>query len=1191
MAFLEIMHYTGENERRELSKQTPITIGSHPSNDLCIDEDGVDIMHCRVSWGSTGFEAVAAGVDPIEVNGTPMQRTTLKAGDVLRFGTVDIRYREGEHDGSHAAEVKPARDQGLKPISDEIAKRKKPTGEPDKKRSSARPERDVEVPNLDSLTAALDALAAESLAEIPVTPKSRTPKSPVNPPKPVRPVAEPTPPAARAPSPVSASPAVAPTPKVTAPVARPAPAEMDAMSDRMRQVMRARQVRPGEEDPLRSPLVLGLAGGAVVLALTGLIVYFLGTRQSTQQAFDAAKSLYDEGKYAAGIESLQSFITNHPKDGLATDARHLLGSARVKQQIQSATPKYSEGLTELRKFIDSEKDRNGFESLHQEFVDHARTISLGAAVAAGKQFDPNLLQIADQARTILKNYAPKATPPTETLEKIERSMRTSEAAILKEGVFKEQLAAIDAALARNDPLAALKARRDLLIRYPPFESDRKVVAATQKTLAAEKDRVLQKDLDQKALTTDHDWPKSLLTLASQSRTRQDEVASGRAVIVVAQDCVFGIEMVTGLPLWRREIGFDTPFFPMTEETHPSVFLFDTRHQELVRLHQNTGALLWRQPLGTNVIGQPLLTRDAIYVATADRRLLAVDVASGEILNELLFSQTVSGPVELSDKSRIVVAGNEEVLYTLTRRPFACETVTYLGQPPASVQAPLLSASNYLLLIQNGTDQATLRLLTVEDPAKPLTEAASARVNGRVIDPAVLRGRDLFVPSSGERVSAFSLSADPGQPPLTTGPVYRGEGKHSGPVFLLTGPDRQLWMATGALARLQLSTDSLQLDGNPVAQGVATQPLQFISGYLFNARRRPYTQAVTFTRTDRDELTSDWQAVVGGRILAWVCKPTGPLNIAAVNSAGQAFRITDRQFGESKFITEPTERLPLHADLVDPLLAATIPGERLAIACGNPEPRVWILNAAGKIEASPQLPGPPQAAPSSIGNFIVVPLPGRLHVVRQSGQAAVQDYLQPTGEPRVWLSVLPVDKSNSLAFTKDGLILQLRLNESPRPNLAEGARVELGQSLQRLPAAAEGLLAVVDSTQQVSVFATDHLEPRGKRQFDAPVSNRLWIAAGKIFVEVDGTTLHALDPQRDLESAWTLPLDRFPVAGIELIDDQLLIARQDGMVLTVHPGTGEVLTSFDTRSPLSLGPLKTGGKIFVATTDGTLIALP
>lgn len=1232
MPFLEIIHMTGDVDRRELSKRQPLTIGSHSSNDVIIDDDGVEIMHCRISWGKQGFEAVAAGVEGLDVNGTPVHQAVLKPGDTLRFGTVDVRYRETETDGAGTgSQGNGSGELNLKPISEEIAARKHTAAEkspdtlaaastPSKtstatsgQKSKTKPARkpEPEEGGDDDLLAGLDALAEESRGRTPGTGR-RSAKKPSGAakakPKPAPERDEMQPEEERPPSKQDSGRSA---PETSTKPASPEESDEeqtdDGLSSRLRDAMRSQQYRPGEEDPLRSPLVLGLAGGAVALMLTGAIFYFIAGRQTTQQRFDAAKAAYDEGNFIGSIAAFQDFIIIHPRDPLAEEAEQLLGLARVRQHIEGATPNFPEGLEQLRNFINEFRDRDDFEALHPEVMKHARTISLGAATAAGRQFNPTLLDISKEARTLLRTYAPKDTPPTETLQQIEQTLRASEAAILKNDVFKEHVAGIEQALEEDDPLQALKLRRDLLVRYSEFERHREIVSLMTKTLEAERERIAASQPGREALTEDHLQPAGQLTLVMQGRTRTDEVAVGQATIVLAKDCCYGIEFVTGEPLWRRVIGLDTPFFPLTESNQSSVILFDTNRLELVRIHQVTGELIWRQPVEEAVSGQPLLTDDTLYVPTESGKLLAIDVDSGQFVAELAFSQKITGPVELKDRERLVVAGNEEVLYTLTKRPFACTGVSYFGHQADSIDAPLVGMGSYILMTENRSNSATLRLIETETGNEPLSQVATANVTGRVVDPPVIRGRDLFVPSTGQRVSAFSVSDDPGQPPLTTGPAYQGEGEYRGPVYLLTGPDRQVWMATGALSRLRLTTDALQPDGSSVAPGLAAQPLAYVSGYLMNARRRPYTSAVTFTRTSREEqMTSDWQVVAGGEILAWTLRAGETFNLAVVNEAGHAFRIGPRQLEEGPFLTSETTRLPLNRDLVDPLLARAVSNHRIAVAGSDPEPRLWIINAAGQIEGSPNLPLPPQAAPASIGDRVIVPLPGRIHVARLSGQPAMQDFSLPiSGESSgerssgpvsgddapAWIGIEPAGEDHAVAVTSAGQLVLLKLESSPRPHLGDAARVNLNETVIHPGAAGDGLFAVADASGKVSLFETERLDPRGSREFEQPVTNRTWIVDGKLFVEEGVNRLHCIEPENALPSLWVHDLEGASVAGVAVQGETFVIARQDGVVTFVDRESGEVQRSVNTHSPLSRGPLIVGKDVFVATLDGTLIRIP
>src|SRR6186997_373524 len=124
MPFLEIIHLNGEVDRRPLEKQQPVSIGSHSSNDIRIDEEGVETLHCRIAWNKKAFEAVAAGMEGFEVNGNVVQKAVLKQGDVLRFGTVDLRFFEHEEQGAElplvAAMASDSPSVTLKPLSDEM---------------------------------------------------------------------------------------------------------------------------------------------------------------------------------------------------------------------------------------------------------------------------------------------------------------------------------------------------------------------------------------------------------------------------------------------------------------------------------------------------------------------------------------------------------------------------------------------------------------------------------------------------------------------------------------------------------------------------------------------------------------------------------------------------------------------------------------------------------------------------------------------------------------------------------------------------------------------------------------------------------------------------------------------------------------------------------------------------------------
>lgn len=1208
MAYLQINYLTGDAERRELSKQQPVTIGTHQTNDLQVDEADVELIHCRVSWNKDGFEAVAAGVAPIDVNGNLVQKAKLSSGDVLRIGSLDIAFKTGEEPED---QTEPADGFGLRPLTDELPsflseKPDKPAPPPPKAVAPITPKKgaakkpapapvsaktkdpmdevladDDEV--LDDVEEAeaedsggsgggdwLAGLAAESRVDAP----QRRGK-----PDRAADVEE------------ASEPAAAPK---AATEAEAAEDKEDSLTDRVRTAMRHQQYRPGEEDTLRSPFVLMLAGGAAILVLLGVTFYFIAGRQTTQAEYDNAAGLLAEEKYSQAISAFDQFITLHPKHPLAQTARVERDKAKIDQQITSAAPNWEKGLEALREFINLHRDDEEFDALKEDVRNRAGEIALGSAQAAGRVFDRKLLQVSSEAKTVFTTY--KAEGEAEQVrQQIERAERDSEASILRHETLQQALADLDAAIKDRQPMLALQTRRNLLLRYPEFTSDPKIAAKLRETLETERGLVAREDLDRPGVTEDHQYDiPAPLSLIFNARSRTDVVSVNQAVCTLGKDCCYGIDTITGVPVWRRVIGFDTPFFPLREPATPSVVLFDTNHQELVRLNANSGELIWRQSIDEPVSGEPLIDEGQIYVPTRGGALYKVDLQTGTASTRLQFSQEITGPVPLTDGNHLVVAGDHEVVYTLTKQPLECIAVSYLSQKSDSLSAPLLAMGPYVLMAENGNARTcTIRLLTAADPSR-IIEIASADVEGRVLDAPVIRGRDLFVPSTRERVTAFTISDDPGQPPLVAGPSFQVKGDQNSPIYLATGPDRQLWMASSALRKLQLTTDALEADSQVAAVGLSTQPLQYVGGTMFNARQRPYTDAVTFTQTNREELTSDWQAVVGARLIACGVSAGENPGLVCVSEAGHAFRVTPKEWGSAKFYGDAV-RLPLAEELSQPLLATPFGDGQAVVAQGGDEPKLWVLSRLGQVDRSYTLDAPLQAPPVPLESRFVLPVAGKLQVSYGPGQPQIQEYALPSdqAEATEWRQVLTVDDSNVIAVTSAGQVLQIRLQTSPRAHLAEITRVDLGSPVDVAGDFADGMIALADSQQRVLIIDPLNLDTKSQRAMPAAISNDVWLAGDALFVETGAAQCHCLDPADGLNPRWAQPVDLqgAGLAGRPLVDGgTVLLARQDGIVQRVDFASGEVQQQIDTGAALGGGPIAVGNERFVPTLDGSLARL-
>ena len=1201
MALLEIIHLTGDVERRDLYKRQPMTIGSHPTNDLRIDEEGVEIMHCRISWNKNAWEAVAAGTSAFELNGTPVQRVTLKSGDTLRFGTVDVRFH-----GGVTVEDTPTDTIGIKPTSDEaiLATRDlvMPKASEPKKEGPEKPK----TPKSDEqLMQGLELLAFDSKNNKGGSKKKATPDDLFE-------VVEedeepPAPSATKAAVKASIRKVEADFEDMEEVAGKVLVASGPGVVERIKKVLNSEDQRPGEVDPLKSPLVLGILGSIVLFVLLGFTFYFIAFRRIAEAEYEQAKALVEAHKYQEGINALNEFIQYFPKHDKTNEAAMLIGLAKIDQKIEDGATKYEEGVKSIREFVSKNSDLPNFELMKSEVATRAGNAALGAAQLAGKvpQSGQPLITISRDARTLFSSYSPKESQPTEKLGLIDKTLRESEMQIRKyldnSGITK----GITQAITDKKPMEALRLRRELIAKYPDFANDSKVRTLLNQAMEAERQLVKSETPNTPALTVDHATSlPAPRTLMFQARSRTDQVSVNEVVWVLAKDCVYGVDTVTGLPIWRRLTGSDPAFFPVEEDSLPSLIYFDSDHQELVRVQRNLGGLVWRQPLGERISGKPLIDEGQIYLTTVAGALLKIDLQTGNITSRLTFSQPVNGPVIIQEadqtdgkpgESHLIVVGDQDVVYTLTKRPLECVAVSYFAQKSQSVRAPLISLGGiYAAFVENNSeDKSTLHLLKREGAKLTLVEAGIGQIAGMVVDEAVIRGRDLFVPSTVERVSAFSVSNSPDEPALTAGPTFQVQGAKGSPIYLTPGPERQFWMSSSALRRLQLTTDAIQADPKVVANGLSSQPNQHQGALLFNARRRLFTDAVTLTQTERDTLDSEWQVMSGAKILAVATFEGDTSALLVVNEGGATFRVTASELAQPGFHTETAILLPINKETVLPLLAGALPDTQIAVVCGDPEPRIWVINRLGQIERQGSLPANPQAPPVPLGKRIVVPIEGKLHVAR-TGQAdaIVQDFQFPSGEaPPVWKQVLSANDKTLIGLTEEGILIQIRLEQNPKPHLAEVAREPLpGPAVGQL-VMHQGRFAVACSTGDVFLFDAAQFEPLGRRTMETPTSGAAYVTEAGVLVETGGTELHCLNPDSALSTKWKMALPGTTLSGQPaLIDGKLVLAFESGLVCTVNPATGEPVATQQSAGRLDSGPLNLAGTPFLITWDGSLIPL-
>lgn len=1207
MSFLELHHGDGKIDTRELSRTQPLTIGRQPFNDICVQDDGVGAMHCRVLWSKDTFEVTAATSGGVEVNGTSVAHARLLNGDVIRVGSLDLVYLDGA-----IGQTKGPDDSDFR-LRDDLFQ-EVPRGNPRDASKPPRPEKE------------------EPRETAPPAPRSDRPRPPA--------------PAANPPGDLSVFDGKVYTEsqaeiaiqageleesfsneKLKAIPGRPATSRTDArkQSPRGSKAMTL-SARPGEQDIFRSPLVLGLGLGGLVLVLVTGIFWFLIGREQSSRLYDRAVAELNEGQYTQSIASFEKFLELYAGHSLHRQAERGLGKARIQKEISGATPAWKRGLEQLHELITRHRNEPDFAELHPVLLRYAEEISLGAARSAESARDPDLLIVSEDAQVVLERFSDQSAPPTATIGRIKEARVAAVIAISKQKVFDDGMTAVDAALAARQPMVALSEREKLVRAFEGFASHKRVKEALQKALDLERSVIVIDDHERAAETTDAtapDVPPALPLF--HTRTRTDESSQGRIAFVLAKDCLYGVDTITGELVWRRVIGFDSPFFPLTVSgSQPGLLVYDAYQQSLLCCQPVTGKLIWRQKVDARPRSAPLVLEGQIYLPTDDHSLCRIDLETGRLTERATFSQNVHGPPTLSeDGNHLLIPGEMSMIYALSMRPLAPAATTFTDHAAGSIAAPPIALGKLLLLCENDrADSSRLRLWDATNPKAPLVEltANPIRVRGQVREAPILRGNQLVVPSSGEQLAAFSVNDDVGREGLSPVAQYRiredediekrratDEGDKDNPepvarpvaatarvpLYVVLGADRQFWAASSAFRRFEIGPDAIHMDSNALALGIATQNLQLIGDQFFVGRKATFHDAVIFSAVDRDRMVSPWRTVLGTRLLELVPGRAG--GAVGLSEAGHVILAGPDRLRTGGIDLKGAVELDLPNHVQQPLITSTLHDGRIFMVAVGDVTQLWIISTGGQIDLNSKLAKKElvQSGAVLVDDGLIVPLPGRLKLVPVAGgRKAVQDWLAPAGEKPApaWKHLLRLDSDEILAFNADGLLMRIQVRIGDVPHLAEAAKIQLDQPVDIAPIVRGDSLVLAEAAGTIKHLNCRTFDLEGSRKFPSPVRG-LWLAGSSWLVWSGDGKLNCISEGRDLPIRWSLDLKGLEPAGPPLEDGQKLwIACRDGSVISVDSGNGTDTGRLRVPQALTMGLKKFDDAVFAVACDGALYRL-
>ncbi len=1177
---VEIRDAEGNIEIRELSKSQPFSIGRHLTNDVIVDEDGIASLHGRISWNGSAFELTAAGKDGIEVNGTLVKQRTLASRDLIRIGSVDIvltvedpsapAKKSKSSDGGTPAKGTPAQqgeDGGgqldLDDLYDDLEQIEHRKQEGDEEKSGlksaktgvglkrrADEEFEGSPPTSELTMAELVDEATEDSGQEAADDDSDSRSR-----------------------------------------------DVDAGPVTSLRTLFAKNERLKQQTVMRSPLVLFLGGGGGLLAIVALVFWFMINHEQVRRQFEEAAKEITAGQFATGIQKFEEFIKAYPGHDLtnrADGAKVQLSKARVDKELVGA-PAYANAIKALDEFVTEHREAKYFSELHDDIVVFAKKIALDTPKAAAVNKQRDLLKISAEAGTLLERYSPPDSPPVEAKKEIAKAREEAEAAILKSGVFEEALASITESLKKNLPLAAVVTRQKLVVRYPDLIADRKIATALSRALEMAKQQAVREEFQRDAQTDDpaKSLPKPL-TLAVRTRSLSEEQSANRVIFALGQDSCFAVDSITGDPIWRRTVGVGTPFFPVPVETSRSaVLVFDTTQNQLVLLDRRSGELIWRQAVEP-VSGPPLVAHGQIYLPTLEGFFYRIDADSGRITSRLKFPQRLfAPPIAMTDNVHLLVFGEAEFAYTLSLSPLECKLVSQTGHQPGTVEASPLAMGQYVLLAEN--DRATtsrLRVLNASKATDRLTDVAEQRVEGHIRDDMILRGNQLFVASAGPRLTVFNVSDDKNQKTLAQIATLQIPTSHAGAAHLAAGTDGQIWLSVGALRKVVLKTNVMQLDEQAtIAVGQSIQPLQMIGRNLYVGRQLPLGLAVHLTQADGESMESNWKTVVGARLLAANQGADGQL--VCVTEGADTFLLSANEVSTGGFRARSEKQLELPKNTLEPLQAAALAEGRVAVWTNGAEGKLWVIGPSALPQAEVALPQPLECSPLRFAGGVLLPIPGRLKLAGRAGGPPCDDFLAPVntnneGPVRKWKHLVAIDDDTLLVFDSAGKMLKLQYRTGTKTFFQSVSSIDFPQPIDVAPTLHKGRLLTADAAGKLRVLDVTAMETRAEIDLGGPASKPIWISDSLMLAEVSRQRLVAFDAADPKQSLWTCKLDGVGLVGNPLLVGNVLLAvQQSGDVLRINAKTGKVEQKTSLGQVATQGPIRLGNLLVVLTADGSL----
>ncbi|MEO6811986.1 MAG: PQQ-binding-like beta-propeller repeat protein, partial [Isosphaeraceae bacterium] len=543
-----------------------------------------------------------------------------------------------------------------------------------------------------------------------------------------------------------------------------------------------------------------------------------------------------------------------------------------------------------------------------------------------------------------------------------------------------------------------------------------------------------------------------------------------------------------------------------------------------------------------------------------------------------------------------VLADRSSLFILRRDPPECVEVEYLGHDPGSIACTPARLGPYLIVAENHAPKSgRWTVLLLEADGAKARKVQVVPVSGWTWGTPASTGSVVWSADDRGGVAAFAVGPPDSKAPLSPIAQVLAEDRISGPAFARARTERELWIASGRTARLDLDVErgTLTPAWTLGVAGPARAPLQVAGRLEVLAQQWTEGPGQALWGVNPGDGSVVWKTVLG---TPWITNPTPT---------------ADRE----GLMTLATDGRPLVLDrallqaggFVDaPLLGPGEPGVPLsplgrldndgltviAPAIGSPQ---ILVQEGDKEIRSVVLPSPLAALPLFWGKELLIPgEDGRVYLIDpRSGLVRAEPFVPPfdRDRPTHWRTPIRLDDETVALADSAGRVRRLtRTSAVTGGRLIASDPVDLGSPLAADPASTGDALVLATVDGKIRVLAGRDLSPSGAYTLDAgrrfgPVGD-----AGFVFVgDADGRLL-AFGP--DGKKLWTADLaDSLPAGPPAVKDGAAWFLGLDGSLHRLDLNDGSPLERVDLDLLPAGGPLTIGSALALPIARGTLRLRP